>query len=326
MQKNDDSKIADKGNITLVTGAGGKLGNALLKVLLKEGGVVRALVKEKGDILSLPGGVIPYVGDITNKQALKDALDGCDSVFHLAAIVSAYKQKSTEIINVNVNGVRNLAEVAEASSVRHFIFPSSVDVYGIKRKEILTENSRPMPTDPYGYSKLLAENVLKEFSRSLPTTTFRIATIYGPGFEESFTKVFRAIKEGKAYIIGNGENHLALIHLYDVLQAFMLAKNAPGAGEIYNLSDGVPYTQKGLFDIAASLMGVEKVKKRISLSFLAKILGKYKGLNSDELRFLLSNRVIDITKIKSNLGFKPMININVGSKEMIDDLLKRRML
>jgi len=327
MAKNANNSKDDPKEVSLVTGASGKLGSSLVKVLLKSGGVVRALVKEKSDILSLPGGVIPYVGDITDKATLKDAIGGCDNVFHLAAIVSAYKKKSTEIVNVNVNGVRNVAEVAEASGIKHFIFPSSVDVYGIKRKEPLTESSRMAPTDPYGYSKMLAENIINEFSRSIPTTTFRIATIYGPGFEGSFVKVFHAIKEGKAYIIGRGENHLALVHLYDVLQAFLLAiQGMASAGKVYNLSDGVPYTQRELFDIAASLLGVEKVTRRISLSFLAKILGKYKGLDSDELRFLLSNRIIDITKIKNELGFKPVIDINTGAKELIEDLLKRKML
>ncbi|MEM0159736.1 MAG: NAD(P)-dependent oxidoreductase [Candidatus Micrarchaeaceae archaeon] len=322
--KNDDAgEIGGNGKVYLVTGANGRVGRALIPFLLKHSRRVNALVTSKDGILNLPKGSTPYVGTLDNAAVLSEACSGVDTIFHLAASVSAYKSPIKELIAVNVNGVKNLLEAAEKHGVKHFIFPSSIDVYGSKRKEVLDESSKLKPTDPYGYSKMLAEDAIIGF-KTVPYTIFRIATIYGPNFEGSFFKVFSAIRDGSARLIGNGKNHMALVHIYDVMQAFMLADSKDASRyNVYNLSDGNAYTQEYLFNLAADLMNVPRPTKKISLTFLAKLLGKYKGLDSDELRFLLSDRKLDVSKIKRELGFNPLVNIVDGAKELIKEFSKR---
>ncbi|MGC9099436.1 MAG: NAD-dependent epimerase/dehydratase family protein [Candidatus Micrarchaeia archaeon] len=318
-----EEKPEEKKTIDLVTGANGRLGKELVKALLKKGDIVRALVKSKDYIIELPPGVIPYIGDISQEHVLDDACKDADNVFHLAAAVSEYKYTTEELLKTNVEGTRNVLEAAEKGGVKHLIFTSTIDVYGRKRRELLTEESPLKPTDKYGYSKMLAENIVKEYSSTLPHTIFRIATIYGPGFEGPYFKVFKALEERKVYFVGSGENHLALVHIYDALQGILLARlKEESRNKTYNLTDGNAYTQKELFNLAADLLKVPRPTKHAS-EFIVRLIAKSRGLDTDELRFLTGNRVVDISKIRNELGYKPMVDIKVGTAELVSSYLKK---
>jgi len=320
--ENEREKVEKE--VDLVTGANGKLGKELVKSLLKKGDVVRALVRSKESIVELPPGVVPYIGDITHQRVLDDACNGVDNVYHLAAAVSEYKYTTEELIHINVEGTRNVLDAAEKGGAKHLIFTSTIDVYGRKRRDVLTEESPLKPSDKYGYSKMLAENIVKEYASTLPYTILRLATIYGPSFEAPYFKVLKALQEGKIYLIGNGQNHLALLHVYDALQSLILPRVYAGISKnkVYNVTDGNNYTQELLFNMAADMLKVPRPKRRLS-EFIVRLVAKSRGLDSDELRFLTSNRVIDITKIKSELGFKPVVEMRVGMGELVTAYLKR---
>ncbi|MGC8662372.1 MAG: NAD-dependent epimerase/dehydratase family protein [Candidatus Micrarchaeia archaeon] len=316
IKEDPEDEIGDR-KIDLVTGANGKLGKELVKALLKKGDVVRALVRTKENIIELPTGVIPFLGDISKQNVLDDACKDVDIVFHLAAVASEYKFTTEEIMKTNVEGTRNVLDAAEKGGAKQIIFSSTIDVYGRKRDDLLYEKSELKPSDKYGYSKMLAESIIKEYSESLPYTILRLATIYGPGFERSYFKIFKALQEKKIYLVGNGQNHLALIHIYDALQGIMLARlNETSKNNIYNLTDGNSYTQKQLFNLAAELLNVPKPEKHAN-ELIVKIIAKSRGLDTDELRFITSNRVVDISKIKEELGFKPMVDIKIGTAELV---------
>jgi nucleoside-diphosphate-sugar epimerase len=304
--------------IVAITGASGRIGRFVAKQLLEKGYTVRGIIKRKEQLLSLPAGTIPYLGDINNKKALNDALDGADAVIHFAAIVSEYKYTTESLLETNVVGTRSVVEACEDNGVRQLIFPSTVDVYGRTRKENLTEDSPMQPTDKYGYSKMLAENVIKEESGSIDYTIFRVATAYGPGFETSFFKLLRLIKDGKAYLIGSGNNHLVLVHVIDAARAFTMAieNRKASAKKVYNLSDGENRTQKYIFDLAADLLGAPKPKKQIS-NIVMNLMAKTRNIDSDELRFLTSNRILNTEKIKRELGFGPEMTLRKGVEETV---------
>ncbi len=324
-QQADDSNEAEhpRHEISVVTGANGRFGKELIRMLIKRGDTIRALVKRREIIIELPSGVVPYVGDINDTKVLNDAITGADNVFHLAAIVSAYGNPTDEVVRVNVDGTRNVLDACEKHGIKHFIFTSSSDVYGSKRKEILDENAKLMPNDKYGYSKMLAEKVIERYRQTVPYTIFRMATLYGQNFEGSFFKIFKAIKEQKAYIIGNGMNHLALLHVYDALQAFVLAKESlSNMGKIYNLSDGEAYTQEHLLNIAADMLGVPRPSRHMN-ELMVKFIAKERGLDTDELRFLTSNRILDISKVKGEIGFSPSVSIRRGATELVEEFNRK---
>jgi nucleoside-diphosphate-sugar epimerase len=306
----------------LVTGATGRLGRRLVNMLIERGSTVRALVIGKDEINNLTSGVIPFVGTLNDVHVLDDACRGADMVLHLAAALGETKAKTDELVRVNVEGTHRLLESCKKSSVKQILFTSTVDVYGRKRNDVLNEESSLVPTDKYGYSKMLAEH---EIIRSgVPYTIFRIATIYGPGFEHSFFKMFRVVHEGRTAIIGSGQNHLALVHVDDVINAIMLAIENPeiSIGKIYNVADSTPFTQEELIDLAANMMNMEKPKKHVS-EFLVRMIARQRNLDSDELRFITSNRVIDTSKIEKDLKFKTKVDINEGGKDMVNAFLSK---
>ena len=306
----------------LITGASGRLGRRLCSAMLADGITVRCLINQHNQMNMLPAGVVPYIGDITDRDALKKACEGADTVYHLAAIVSQHSHSPKEIVRVNAHGTAAILEASEFGGVGRFVFPSSVDVYGRVRKEVLTEESALHPTDMYGHSKMLAEQQIMKFGGRIGYTILRMATMYGPGFEGSFFKVFKMIKKGSLYIIGDGSNNLSLVHIKDVINAMILAKNSRiSAYRVYNLSDGRAYTQLQLVDMAAKKLDAPVPSKHINPA-IARMFSKAAGVDPDELRFITSNRVIDISRIRKELGFVPKININVATKELVDEFLR----
>ncbi len=314
-------KKSGKGKVVFVTGGGGRIGRSLSRALVRNGYMVRALSHDRDFMHTMPAGVVPYVGDLNNKKVLSEACRGADIVYHLAAVVSEYKEPTKTLMDVNVSGTENVLEACRKNGVGHLIFTSSVDVYGRARDEALTEESTLNPTDKYGYSKALAERKILEYGDKIDYTILRMATIYGSGFEGSYFKLFKAIKTGKAYIIGDGKNNLAIVNIEDVLSALLLvAEEKKGNRNVYNLSDGVKYTQEGLIGLAAEMLKVEKPKKHIS-QLVVNLVAKSRGLDSDELRFLMSNRIIDISKIKKELGWRPSIDVRDATIDMVRNFL-----
>ena len=316
-------KKSGEGKVVFVTGGGGRVGRALSRALVRKGYVVRALSHDKDFMHTMPAGVIPYVGDLSERDKLNEALRGVDAVFHTAGIVSQYKYDLKTLMNVNVKGTENVLDACRHNGVEHIIFTSTVDVYGKSRGEPLKEEAELKPTDKYGYSKMLAEQEIIEYGDKIDFTIMRMATIYGPGFNDSYFKLFKAIKDGKAYLIGDGKNHLAIVHIEDVVAGLILAmENNKGPKSVYNLSDGVKYTQEGLFNMTADMLKVERPKRHIS-PIVVNLVAKNRGLDSDELRFLMSNRIIDISRIKKELGFMPSMNINDAGIEMVREFLNK---
>ena len=305
-----------RGKVVFVTGAHGALGGDLVRALIKEGNTVRGLIQSAGHTVRLPPCTIPVVGNVEDAHVLDSACKGADVVYHLAAIVREEKRRIGELMRVNVYGTRNVIEACRKNGVKQLIFTSTSDIYGPRRSELLKETSQPMPRDKYGYSKMLAEQDIA--ASGVPYTTLRISTIYGPSFRSSFFKLFRAIHEGKIVIIGSGQNHMALIHTDDVVRALLLAKdNRASINKTYNLSDGVPYTQEQLMDLASRLLGAPKPTRHVS-ELIVRVLARQRRLESDELRFMTSNRVLDVSKIRDELGFVPKVKMEAGMAEMVD--------
>lgn len=312
-----------EGKTAFVTGGTGRIGQGLIRALQRDGYKVRLLAKTKDFLQRVPSGVVPYVGDITNKKVLMEGLKGVDVVYHLAAVVSEYKASTDTLMQVNVAGTTNVLDACRQNGVGHLVFASTVDVYGSNRDDVLTEESKLKPTDKYGYTKMLAEKEIQKYSDKIDYTIFRMAAIYGKDFAAPYFKMFKAVKEGKAYIIGKGDNHLALVHIDDVVNAYMLAETSrTGSKNIYNLTDGVAYTQEGLLDLVADMLKVERPKRHIG-ALMVKLLAKRRNLDSDELRFIISNRVVDTQKIRKDLGFRPSVDMKDGGMELIKEFLKK---
>jgi nucleoside-diphosphate-sugar epimerase len=167
---------------------------------------------------------------------------------------------------------------------------------------------------------MLAEKAVAE--SGVPHTILRVGNIYGQGYEPSFFKFFKAISEQNIAIIGTGRNHLSLINVEDVVRALLLVRDRRDVttGEIYNLSDDEHFTQSDLINSAAEALGVEKPKRHVS-EFLVSMIARQRDLDSNELRLLTSDLMIDSSKIKKELGFSKELHIRDGIKEMVKEFI-----
>jgi len=311
----------------LVTGGTGRIGSVLIERLLEKGEGVRALVRDGERAIFLPKGAELYYGDITKKETLLNAYKDVSAVVHLAAIVD-YRIGEEKMRDVNVEGTRNVLETCP-KNIRRFIHCSSISVYGNRLgRTPADEETGTNPSSPYGRTKKEAEDVVLQFSGSVPTTVLRFGVVYGKGFSEGFFPVLGLLEKGKVGILGNGKNKIPFVHVDDVVDAILLAieKDVP-SGNVYNIVGRDELTQKEVFEIACRHLGVKAPKKKTPV-FLAKLLvsamnvaalvgGKKQKILCEHIDVLSSNRVFSTKKAEKELGFRARVPLEDGIKEVV---------
>ncbi len=336
-----NNKDADRPVIDLVTGASAGLGRELINLLLAENHEVRALLRhspvDSSEWMSLPPSVKLYIADLTSnaeedQRVLEEACEDVDNIFHMAGASYNFQYTYDELINTNVVGTDNLMSACQAvnrhnTKMTHFIYTSSVTVYGYKRTgEVLDEDAELKPASHYSESKEMAERVVKSFSETDPKiryTILRLGTLYGDHYKNSFFKIFGLIKEGKALYVGDGSNHLTLIHEKDAARLMLLAaQSQKSLNNVYNATDGVAYTVKWLFEFVAKQLKVSPPTRSVSHT-LAKIMRPVVNIKSDELEFLASDRTVSIERARKDLGYAPKERMEKAGAELLQLFEKR---
>jgi nucleoside-diphosphate-sugar epimerase len=230
--------------------------------------------------------------------------------------------------DVNVEGTRNMLIHSKA---KKFIYLSTTSVYGKRMKENPARESTPFnPYNFYGRTKILAEKLVREKGGII----LRSPVIYGEGFNEGFGTVLSQLEKGKMPIIGGGNNLIQWIHISDLVQALLLAKDNGKPGEIYLVAGKEVKTQKELFSILAKCLGAKEpsknVSKMLALSLAhysvlsSRIKGKKSKLLPDHINRIASDRTFDISKAEKELGFNPRIGYEAGAKEIVAEYLRNK--
>jgi NAD dependent epimerase/dehydratase len=187
----DDVRLS--GARVLVTGAAGFIGSHLVEALVEAGAEVRAFVRytsraSLGALQYVPASVIDRVqvvfGDLRDESAARNAADGCDLIFHLAASISipySYLHPR-EVIETNVLGTLNVLEAARQSRPLRIVHASTSEVYGTALETPMREDHPLQAQSPYAASKIGADKVVQSYARSfdLPVVTVRPFNTYGP--------------------------------------------------------------------------------------------------------------------------------------------------
>ncbi|MFI9082374.1 GDP-mannose 4,6-dehydratase [Streptomyces sioyaensis] len=180
------------GRKVLVTGAEGFIGSALVDLLVDAGAEVRAYVHykpyaEKGNLARylVPGSPVEMIaGDVRDAGRVMDAVAGCDTVFHLAALIGIpYSYDSPgAYVQTNVVGTENVAEACRRYEVRRMVHTSTSEVYGTALTAPIGEDHPLQPQSPYSASKIGADMMALSHRHAfgLPVTVVRPFNTYGP--------------------------------------------------------------------------------------------------------------------------------------------------
>ncbi len=295
----------------LVTGAGGFLGQALVRALTVRGDRVWALVRRPEPALERPG-VEVQVGDATDPAALAAAVRGVDVIFHLAGIRRAAERDAFWRVNVGATRLLLDACVAENPGLRRFVLAgsraaSAPSATGCREEEPLS------PAEWYGESKAEAERVAFLYRDRLPVTVARPPRIMGPGDKENLL-FFKLARAGWALGFG-GPRPLSWIDVDDCAQGLLLLADRPEAvGEAFFLASDERSSVQGLMVAAGEALGVPTRRVDIPGPLLStaaaladlvtRVTGKPLPLNRKLARqVLVPGWVCDTAKARERLGF-----------------------
>lgn len=292
----------------LVTGANGFVGTALVAALRARGTPVVAAVRQA----SAEGQLA--VGELDGNTDWTGALQGCTAVIHLAARVHVMDDASTDPIaayrTVNRDASVRLAHQAHACGVRRFVFVSSIKVNGEATTSApFRASDLPAPCDPYGQSKLEAEQALLAFGREsgMEIVIVRPPLVYGPGVKANFNSLLRLVKLGVPLPFGRVSNARSMVALDNLVDLLMLCTRHPAApGQVFLVSDGRDLSIGQLVGMIAAAM-----HKHVSLlpvpaglmRAAATLLGK--GAVAERL---FGSLQVDIGATCDTLGWHPPIS------------------
>ena len=311
MQKNTNSL---EGSNVLVTGGCGFIGSHLVRKLLAlpVGNITVIDSLKYGDMASLGKSenikLIKHSIDNKSDNTLREALQGVDYVYHLAAEKHNQSIDNPEVvINSNINGTFKLYEAAAVSGVKKLIFSSSLYAYGRMTYPELKETDMPAPKTVYGISKLVGEQFLAHFLQQygLQYNVLRIFFTYGPqqysgmGYKSVIVKnIERILRDENPVIFGDGEQVLDYSYIDDVIDALIRAMESDCFGEIFNVGSSIPMSINQLIDTMLKVSGKS----------LEKIYAP-----PDETKD--TYRVADISKIHELLNFLPAVSLDDGIRK-----------
>ncbi len=258
--------------MNLVTGATGLLGSHIVEQLRKRGAPVRVLVRRGSDSSWLMSQDVEIVeGDVTNIESLQRACAGCEVVYHSAARVGDWGPWQ-EFQRITIDGTRNVVEAAVGAGVRRLVHISSISTYGYHTDAYTVDETYDLGFKLYRWayysrSKVEAERIVWEACKAgrLEVTVIRPAWIYGERDRTTIARLVRMIKEGRAKILGAGDNRLNVVYAGNVAEGAILAANHPKAnGRAYNCSNDGEITQQAYFDLLARALGAPPVAARVS--------------------------------------------------------------
>ena len=326
-----------------VTGTPGWLGSRLMEILAQGYGDDRApdLPEiESVTLLVKPGLMAPAVvpdgtrvveGDIRDLDRVREAVEGCDVVLHLAAIIHPSWTGIDELMDINVGGTRNVVEASCDAGVKRLVFMSSNSAAGAS-----TPLGRPFragdPDSPYmayGRSKAQAEQLVLDAVNAgrIEGVSLRGCWYYGPHQAARQTRFFGMIAKGNPVMFGPGNNLRSLTYVDHLTSALLAAATREGvSGETYWIADREPYPTIDIYNAIADALGAKRPRPRklptlVSLccSVADRVLQAV-GLYWTEVHVageLADDIACTVEKAEAELGYEPWVTLDEGMSRSV---------
>ncbi len=260
----------------LVTGGAGFIGSHLVDFLMDSGETVRVLDNlSAGDLDNLSSWLSSprlkvFQGDVLNKEFVYKALDGCDTVFHLAANPEVRSEKASpqDHFKQNIEATFNLLEcMREVGGVKRFVFASTSTVYGEPSEIPTPETYGPLkPISHYGASKLASEALSMSYASmcEFGCVIYRLANVVGPRSDHGVIYDFvKKLKEepSRLEVLGDGTQSKSYLYVDDCITGIMAGLDAL-AGEIcvYNIGSDDRVDVMSIANAVIDAMALEDVE------------------------------------------------------------------
>ena len=310
---------------SFVTGGTGFTGSHLVRRLLKRGHEVQVVDTEPGlfaDELQKLGAELT-LGSVTDAALVDRVMAGSKRIFHLAAAFRKINLPNEVYHKVNAIGTRIIGEAALRHGVVSFVYCSTQGVHGGIKSPPGSERSPIAPEDYYQQTKYEGEQEIAVLvNRGLPATILRPMAIYGPGDPARFLFLFRAVKRGRFLMFGDGKTLYHPLYIDNLIDAFELAGERPGYGEVYLIGDAEYHTLNNLVRAVATSMEAEV--RILHLPFaplwmaaatcetVCRPLSIEPPLFRRRADWFRQNRAFRIDKAKTELGYEPRVDLSTG--------------
>src|SRR3954454_9706278 len=259
----------------LVTGGAGFIGSNLADGLIREGAKVvildNFLTGFQENLDEIDGDFEFIEGDITDPPTVAKAVEGCDVIFHEAALPSVPRSVDDplETHRICVDGTVNLLMAAREAGVRRFIYAASSSAYGDQPVLPKVETMRPDPLSPYAAAKLTGELYCRAFNNvyGLETFSLRYFNVFGPRqnpgsmYSGVISRFIDALMSGQQPVIyGDGEHSRDFTYVDNVVAAnIAAAQTTKGIGETMNVANGERVTLNQLLESLKRVTGITDV-------------------------------------------------------------------
>lgn len=296
----------------LITGATGQIGRFLVRKM-KENNLSFVGIDINNSQDASNSNIL--LADLTNTNSLnkqKSMLEDCDTVIHLASVVDSEKdvvKNGIKSIDINIDGTLNLLEFLP--KLKYFLFASTYMIYGIPKSNPVKENHLQCPTTVYGASKLITEKFLNVYSRQkkIDLTIFRIMGVYGlenPYAVQAIPSFIKLMSEDKNPIVfGTGLERRNHIYIDDVIDCILSWIKNKKVG-VFNI---------GCIDAPTNLELISLINDKLN----KKIKPVFKQLSQKQFDF-----ITDISKMKTELKFKPKTKIKDGINKTVERFFEEK--
>ncbi|MBE2182787.1 MAG: NAD-dependent epimerase/dehydratase family protein [Anaerolineae bacterium] len=312
----------------LVTGGTGFVGSHVARALVEGGHQIRILHRASSKLNALEGLVYESaLGDVTDEPALRAACEGCDWVFHVAAVADYWRADSSYMMQVNVEGTRYVLQAAQEAGVKRVIFTSSAAAVGMRADGKPADEGEPFNQSPshfpYAYSKVLAEElVLEVVKKGQNVVTVNPVVVMGPGDLNKISGEFVLTIAKWGALVPVTSGGVAVTDVRDVARWHVAAAERGQSGQRYILgTENVAYPY--WFDLIAETVGKAHPRLHVPSGLLpitADIVGLLRRLSvkvpvdSTQTRIAGKNIFFDFTRTWNELG-EPQVNMKTSLRD-----------